>query len=729
MSYLKNVWKVALLSFSIFSLQTINAQIIFSDDFESGTADWTLNSGGFGDNAWVVNNSYSGLLFNPTPNQPVSISFSPNSNYLHITNQTVCGLGLDCQAVFDAGSNTDQTATMTNNISTLGLTGISIDFYYLCNGAAGNSFGNVEYSTDNGITWLPASPEYSGVTDWTFESITNPAWLAQAQLKFRFRWRNNATGVDPSFAIDDFFIRSELADHSITLGTIVGSPFCPCETIEVPFTSTGVFGPGNLYTVMLSDATGSFEPGVSTPIGGLMSGANSGVINATIPCDIPPGDGYRIRIISLSTATVSQDNGIDLTIGVLPSTPTASVTVQPSCTTPTGTIVVTAPTGANIQYSIGGAYQTSGTFNDLAAGNYTVTAQDISAGCTSMDTLVTVITPPGAPVSPTATVTVQPDCTTPTGTIVVTAPTGANIQYSIGGAYQASGTFTGLAANTYSVTAQDINTGCTSSATILTVNTPFGAPPAPTASVTVQPTCAAPTGTIVVTEPTGANIQYSVGGAYQASGTFSGLVANTYNLTAQDINTGCTSSTTSIVINPPLDLPQTPIVSVTQGTCDSPFGTISIEAPILIDPDPNIYFTLNGEQTNASIFNNLSQGNYEITLVENGCSSENVQVNIYLDISTCEDETLLLPNVFTPNEDGINDEFKPINNINVSEFDLAIFNRWGNLMFASNDITKAWNGKANEKHVSEGVYFWKVNYVNQAGELKILSGNVTLMVE
>ena len=52
----------------------------------------------------------------------------------------------------------------------------------------------------------------------------------------------------------------------------------------------------------------------------------------------------------------------------------------------------------------------------------------------------------------------------------------------------------------------------------LTVNGAPGSPAAPTASVTVQPTCAVPTGTIVITAPTGARLTYSIDGInYQAT--------------------------------------------------------------------------------------------------------------------------------------------------------------------------------------------------------------------
>ena len=79
----------------------------------------------------------------------------------------------------------------------------------------------------------------------------------------------------------------------------------------------------------------------------------------------------------------------------------------------------------------------------------------------------------------------QPTCAVPTGTIVVTAPLGATLTYSIDGTnYQASPTFNLVAPGTYNVTVQDNGT-CTSGATQVILNTP-AAPAAPTASATTS---------------------------------------------------------------------------------------------------------------------------------------------------------------------------------------------------------------------------------------------------
>jgi hypothetical protein len=136
------------------------------------------------------------------------------------------------------------------------------------------------------------------------------------------------------------------------------------------------------------------------------------------------------------------------------------------------------------------------------------------------------------PVVPTITMT-QPSCLTATGTITVTAPTG--MTYSIDGLTytNTTGVFSGLATGNYNVTAKDAD-GYVSPRTSVTVNTQPTAPTPPTASVTVQPTCAVATGTIVVSAPAeGTGYEYSIGGTYQASATFTGATAGTKNVTVR----------------------------------------------------------------------------------------------------------------------------------------------------------------------------------------------------
>ena len=326
------------------------------------------------------------------------------------------------------------------------------------------------------------------------------------------------------------------------------------------------------------------------------------------------GDASPLKYCAAQSArnTLTTTKGWTITgdASASPATPTASVTVQPTCTSSTGTIVVTAPVDGDIQYSIGGPYQISGTFSGLNPGPYTVTAKNTTTGCVSSGLSLTVNAVPSAPATPTASVTLQPTCTTSTGTIVVTAPVDGDIQYSIGGPYQISGTFSGLNPGPYTVTAKNTTTGCVSSGLSLTVNAVPNAPAIPTASVTVQPTCTTSTGTIVVTAPLDGDIQYSIGGPYQTLGTFSGLNPGPYTVTAKNTTTGCISSGLSLTVNAVPSAPATPTASVTlQPTCTTPKGTIVVTAPV----DGDIQYSIGGPYQISGTFSGLDSGPYTVT--------------------------------------------------------------------------------------------------------------------
>jgi gliding motility-associated-like protein len=254
------------------------------------------------------------------------------------------------------------------------------------------------------------------------------------------------------------------------------------------------------------------------------------------------------------------------------STPTASATAQPTCAAPTGTIVVTSPSGTTYEFSKGGGvFQTGGTFSNLAPGSYNITAKDISTGCISNATAVTINAIPTAPPTPVATVTQSPTCLVATGTIMVSSPIGANIEYSVGGAYQTSNIFSSLTNGTsYTITAKDASTGCVSPGFVVAVGTVPGAPATPTGTVSTQPNCTIATGTITITQPSGANIQYSIGsGPYQASGVFTLLIPETtYSITAKDISSGCVSAPFSLTTGS-ITVPAAPVVSSPVAYCQN----------------------------------------------------------------------------------------------------------------------------------------------------------------
>lgn len=74
------------------------------------------------------------------------------------------------------------------------------------------------------------------------------------------------------------------------------------------------------------------------------------------------------------------------------------------------------------------------------------------------------------------------------------------------------------------------------------------------------------------------------------------------------------------------------------------------------------------------------------------------------------DNNLFVPNAFSPNNDGNNDIFLPLTSDMLKFFSLTIYNRWGEVIFKSNDHLIGWDGTVNHQPCPQGVYVWKCEY-------------------
>jgi len=86
---------------------------------------------------------------------------------------------------------------------------------------------------------------------------------------------------------------------------------------------------------------------------------------------------------------------------------------------------------------------------------------------------------------------------------------------------------------------------------------------------------------------------------------------------------------------------------------------------------------------------------------------------------------LYAPNAFTPNDDGLNDFFV-LQGIYISTYNLRLYDRWGALIYESNDLGTSWDGYWREKPAQEGVYVWVVTATGFDGSEINLKGTVTL---
>ncbi len=93
-------------------------------------------------------------------------------------------------------------------------------------------------------------------------------------------------------------------------------------------------------------------------------------------------------------------------------------------------------------------------------------------------------------------------------------------------------------------------------------------------------------------------------------------------------------------------------------------------------------------------------------------------------------EIVYVPNAFTPNGDGKNDVFMPEAAEELKEYKLTIFNYQGNIVFATDDITKGWDGKTQTnglETVKEDVYIWRIELRTAKNEAHQFKGTLTLV--
>jgi len=290
--------------------------------------------------------------------------------------------------------------------------------------------------------------------------------------------------------------------------------------------------------------------------------------------------------------SVSSANIVINAIPTAPATPTASVTVQPTCGATTGTIVITAPTGGTTyEYQIdAGTYQASATFTGVAVGGHTVKARlAASPSCISAaSTTLTVNAVPAVPATPTVGTITQPTCATATGSVVLNGlpATGTWTLTRTPGVITSTGTGTsstisGLSANTYTYTVTNA-AGCTSVASVnVVINTQPATPSAPTVGTITAPTCATATGSVVLNglPATGTwTLTRSPGGTTTGTGASTTLLAinaGTYTYTVTNA-AGCTSvGSASVIINTQPTTPTAPTVgTITQSTCSTATGSV-----------------------------------------------------------------------------------------------------------------------------------------------------------
>ena len=280
-----------------------------------------------------------------------------------------------------------------------------------------------------------------------------------------------------------------------------------------------------------------------------------------------------------------------------------STITHPICSASNGSIVLT-PTvsGKNYTYAWSGG-STSNTRNSLGAGTYTVTITDVATSCTVSNSYTLTVTNPTITLTPTL---VHPVCTSPTGSISLSASGGTSpYNYAWSGGLTGNSR-TGLVAGTYAVTTTD-NNGCSVTNSYTLTVTPNNLTVTPTI---IQPKCGLPNGSISLVT-TGGTTPYTYSWAGGASGSSrTALNSGTYAVTSTD-SKGCSvsniytlnSSTNTLSVS----------ITTTNVNCNTNTGTLT--ANVSGGTSPYTYLWNTGNNTNVA--NPASIGtSYTVTVTD-----------------------------------------------------------------------------------------------------------------
>jgi gliding motility-associated-like protein len=197
---------------------------------------------------------------------------------------------------------------------------------------------------------------------------------------------------------------------------------------------------------------------------------------------------------------------------------------------------------------------------------------------------------------------------------------------------------------------------------------------------------------------------------------FTNLSAGAYVFNLTDAN-NCSWDTTFTIIEPN---EINTLYAIEVPKCGNE-GAISVSVNGGVPP---YLYLINGNINLTNQFEQLADGNYLIEIKDaNNCINDTL---ISL-ASTDSVSKIIIPNIFTPNGDKINDLWEFKTNC-ISQISVELFNRWGNLIVSYDGIQKIWDGKQDGTLLSQGVYFYKIIVKQNGGKEETFIGTVTLQL-
>ncbi len=567
------------------------------------------------------------------------------------------------------------------------------------NGCVGTSTINVPI--DNVVPSVTLSPTSYTTTCATptvqFSAVTNPT------TGVTYSWTAPGTG-----SLDNTTIANPVANGSGIFTLQVTNSTNGCST-AVGQNTVQIIPDSGVPTVSVS-ATSLSITCTNTLLTSAITSTNTTLSYTWNPTPVTGGANPEFDTQGTYNATITASNGcstfatinvaLDNTIPVISITPNQTIT----CNTPSVTISSTV-TPATVNYTwtgasiIGGVNGTSIDVN--GAGDYTVSVLNAANGCSATATSSVTLNNALPTITVTSTSTVI-SCASPTVGLSAAVSTTDTPTWSTPGG-PATNPVIATVAGDYIVTVTDAITGCTNSQTI----TLAGSSAIPSANAGADATIPCGTPTIALlgstTSTNAVSYSWSGSGIVSGSNTATPIVNQTgvYTLTVTDNGSGCSSTATVNITQNNVTAAMTadPTTGTTPLTVNFTDASVGATTYNWTFGDGNV----SGLQNPSNIF--TTNGTYVVTLI---ASSGSCADTAYVTIVVNDGLTIEIPNVFTPNDDEVNDVFT-IKSTGVKEISLQIFNRWGEKLYEFSGDRAAWDGKVgNGALVPSGTYFFFV---------------------
>ncbi len=261
--------------------------------------------------------------------------------------------------------------------------------------------------------------------------------------------------------------------------------------------------------------------------------------------------------------------------------------------------------------------------------------------------------------------------------------------------------------------------GCTVMDSVL-INVTFDLP-TQILSTILNATCSQNNGTIQIDSVVGGAPPYQFsfnGSIFSGNILFQNLPSGIYQVRVRD-SAGCNFRSDILLIDHPG--PSSIQLLTSDVKCDT-MGQVRIVN--VSQGTPPYVFALNaGSFSSNTIYTNLAAGTYSLVVKDSNSCLNNVLFTIN---EVPEEELVVVPNCFSPNNDSINERWF-ISGMCVRDLACIIYNRWGNELMVLHDLKDTWDGTFKGHLLSDGVYYYVLNITFQSGKTKRSAGSIQLL--